>query len=80
MTTTQSRNNLNDSDADYNRGDKEQLKDYYGVTSTIKAIEINPNDSEAYYNRGEHDEINDYYGAISDYTKAIEINPTTKCI
>ena len=31
---------------------------------------------DAYYNRGiAKSDLEDYYGAISDYTKAIEINP-----
>ena len=34
---------------------------------------------EAYYNLGNvKRELKDYYGAISDYTKAIEINPNFK--
>ena len=33
----------------------------------------------AYYNRGNaKTDLNDYYGSISDYTKAIEINPNYK--
>ena len=45
-------------------------------------MEINPKDADAYYNRGiAKGDLKDYYGAISDYTKAIEINPNdSRCL
>ena len=40
------------------------------------AIDVDPRYADAYYNRAEAKYVLlDYQGAISDYTKAIEINP-----
>ena len=68
--------NLNDADADVNRGNsKADLKDDNGAISDYtKAIEPNLNDADAYSNRG-FSKINlkDYSGAIADYTKATEV-------
>ncbi len=45
---------------------------------TIRRLQnLIPKDADAYYNRGyAKDELKDHYGAISDFTKAIELNPT----
>ena len=40
-------------------------------------VKVQAGDSSYYFNRAyDKAERGDYYGAISDYTKAIEINPT----
>ena len=55
-------------------------EDYYGAikefTKFINRYPSNINFSGAYYNRGlSKRKLGDNYGAISDYSKAIEINP-----
>jgi len=59
-----------------NRYELEQKKDKTGDTLREKTTLKDPKDAEAYFNRGlAYDDKGQYDQAISDYSKAIEINP-----
>ena len=59
-----------------NRYELEQKKDKTGDTLREKTTLKDPKDAEAYINRGNaYSKKGQYDKAISDYSKAIEINP-----
>ena len=60
----------------YKKMDRDYDGAIKGFTKFINAYPSNQNLSIAYYNRGlSKRKLGDNYGAISDYSKAIEINP-----
>jgi len=59
-----------------NRYELEQKKDKTGDTLREKTTLKDPKDAKAYFNRGlAYDDKGQYDQAISDYSKAIELNP-----